>query len=98
MWARNFILFALLFDRTVVAEGIVGNCLRSDQAYDFVRRIQLFSCFAAKCIQVVIGGGTAGLAFASGLSQKRSSDSIVVLEAGTDGQNEPRIYIPWNKV
>ena len=46
----------------------------------------------------MIGGGTAGLAFASRLSQKRPDDKIIVLEAGIDGREEQKIYIPWNKV
>ncbi|KAK5954010.1 hypothetical protein OHC33_005282 [Knufia fluminis] len=32
------------------------------------------------------------------LSQYRPDDKIIVLEAGPDGRNEQKIYIPWNKV
>lgn len=38
------------------------------------------------------------MAFASKLSQERPNDKIVVFEAGSDGREDQRIYIPWMKV
>ncbi|OGM51132.1 glucose-methanol-choline (gmc) oxidoreductase [Aspergillus bombycis] len=43
---------------------------------------------------VIVGGGTAGLALASRLSRGLPESSILVLEAGPDAANEPRINIP----
>jgi choline dehydrogenase-like flavoprotein len=45
-------------------------------------------------IQVIVGGGTAGLALATRLSQSLPKDCILVIEAGPDGRNDQRIYIP----
>lgn len=47
--------------------------------------------------QIVVGGGTAGLAVASRLSQYLPDDRILIIEAGPDGRNEPRIFIPGYK-
>ena len=41
-----------------------------------------------------MGGGTAGLALATRLSQYLPKDCILVIEAGPDGRNDQRIYIP----
>ncbi|KAK2791981.1 hypothetical protein FQN51_001954 [Onygenales sp. PD_10] len=46
---------------------------------------------------VVVGGGTAGLAVASRLSQRIEQASILVLEAGEDASEEPKINIPGMK-
>lgn len=40
------------------------------------------------------GGGTAGLVVATRLSQTLPDHCIVVIEAGSDGRNESRIYVP----
>lgn len=45
-------------------------------------------------IKVIVGGGTAGLALATRLSQQLPKDRILVIEAGPDGRNDQRIYIP----
>lgn len=42
----------------------------------------------------MVGGGTAGLVVATRLSQELPNDCILVIEAGPDGRNESRIYIP----
>lgn len=46
---------------------------------------------------IIIGGGTAGLAVASRLSQKLPDSSVLVIEAGPDGRDVPGIYIPGMK-
>ena len=43
---------------------------------------------------VIVGGGTAGLALATRLSQQLPRDCILVIEAGPDNRNDQRIYIP----
>ncbi|KAK5113312.1 hypothetical protein LTR85_010929 [Meristemomyces frigidus] len=47
--------------------------------------------------QVIVGGGTAGLAVASRLSQYMPDDCILVLEAGPAALEEPNINIPGKK-
>ncbi|KAG9206757.1 hypothetical protein G6514_000042 [Epicoccum nigrum] len=47
--------------------------------------------------QVVIGGGTAGLAVASRISVGLPNNTVLVIEAGPDGRQEPGIYIPGRK-
>ncbi|TVY83510.1 Dehydrogenase xptC [Lachnellula suecica] len=46
---------------------------------------------------IVIGGGTAGLAVATRISQGLNNSRILVLEAGPDGRNEPGISVPGRK-
>ncbi|KAF9697272.1 hypothetical protein EKO04_004578 [Ascochyta lentis] len=46
---------------------------------------------------IVVGGGTAGLAVASRISVGLPNSTIVVIEAGPDGRQEPGIYIPGRK-
>ncbi|OAL45394.1 alcohol oxidase [Pyrenochaeta sp. DS3sAY3a] len=43
---------------------------------------------------IIVGGGTAGLAVASRLSKELPNNCILVIEAGPDGRNDQRIYIP----
>jgi choline dehydrogenase-like flavoprotein len=45
----------------------------------------------------VIGGGTAGLAVASRISVGLPNSTVLVIEAGPDGRQEPGIYIPGRK-
>lgn len=45
----------------------------------------------------MIGGGTAGLAFASRISVGLPNSTVLVIEAGPDGRQEPGIYIPGRK-
>jgi choline dehydrogenase-like flavoprotein len=47
--------------------------------------------------QIVIGGGTAGLAVASRISAGLPNHSVLVIEAGSDGREEPGIVIPGRK-
>lgn len=47
--------------------------------------------------QIVVGGGTAGLAVASRLSQSLPNDCILVIEAGPADQDDPGINIPGRK-
>ncbi|KAK2810951.1 hypothetical protein FQN50_002542 [Emmonsiellopsis sp. PD_5] len=61
--------------------GAVCDSGSEDNSYDFV----------------VIGGGTAGLAVVSRLSQRMEQASILVLEAGEDASEEPKINIPGMK-
>ncbi|KAH6616486.1 hypothetical protein C7974DRAFT_416615 [Boeremia exigua] len=46
---------------------------------------------------IVVGGGTAGLAVASRISIGLPNSTILVIEAGPDGRQEPGIYIPGRK-
>ena len=48
-------------------------------------------------VQIVIGGGTAGLAVATRLSQGLRQACVLVVEAGPDAHNESKIYIPGLK-
>ena len=43
---------------------------------------------------IIIGGGTAGCVLASRLSERESSLSILVIEAGPDVTDHPHIYKP----
>ena len=45
----------------------------------------------------MVGGGTAGLAVASRLSQERPNFSILVIEAGPAAPDDPKINLPGNK-
>jgi choline dehydrogenase-like flavoprotein len=44
-----------------------------------------------------VGGGTAGVAFATRLSQRLTDSSVLIIEAGPDGRDEAGIYIPGRK-
>ncbi|KAK4993384.1 hypothetical protein LTR66_006019 [Elasticomyces elasticus] len=46
---------------------------------------------------IIVGGGTAGLALATRLSQSLPYDCILVIEAGPSAPDEPRINIPGLK-
>ena len=43
---------------------------------------------------IIVGGGTAGCVVASRLSERQSSLSILVIEAGADITNHPHVYNP----
>ncbi|KAI4607533.1 hypothetical protein J4E80_009646 [Alternaria sp. BMP 0032] len=62
----------------VVPAASAKTCQVPDGSFDFV----------------IIGGGTAGLALATRLSDALPSHCILVIEAGPDGREEQRIYIP----
>ncbi|KAJ4994052.1 GMC oxidoreductase [Stagonosporopsis vannaccii] len=71
---------------TFIAAGLVSHTDAAtvdnvDDAYDFI----------------VVGGGTAGLAVASRISQGLPNNTVLVIEAGPDGRQEPGIYIPGRK-
>ncbi|KAF1932542.1 GMC oxidoreductase [Didymella exigua CBS 183.55] len=46
---------------------------------------------------IIVGGGTAGLAVASRISVGLPNSTVLVIEAGPDGCQEPGIYIPGRK-
>ncbi|KAF2789553.1 GMC oxidoreductase [Melanomma pulvis-pyrius CBS 109.77] len=70
--------FGLILTAALSSSCANASC-RSDRSdYDFI----------------VVGGGTAGLAVATRLSQKLPNDCILVIEAGPDGREEQRIYVP----
>ncbi|KAF1841241.1 GMC oxidoreductase [Cucurbitaria berberidis CBS 394.84] len=43
---------------------------------------------------IIVGGGTAGLAVATQLSRALPYECVLVIEAGPDGRDEPKIYVP----
>ncbi|KAJ4368027.1 hypothetical protein N0V83_006382 [Neocucurbitaria cava] len=55
-----------------------GGCHVEDSTFDFV----------------IVGGGTAGLALATQLSRALPKECVLVIEAGPDGRDEPKIYVP----
>lgn len=59
----------------------------------------LFSGAVAKSSYdfIVVGGGTAGVAIATRLSQNLPHFSILLVETGPDGRDSPSIYIPGRK-
>ena len=48
-------------------------------------------------MQIVIGGGTAGIAVGTRISEILPNASILIIEAGPDGRDVPGIYIPGLK-
>lgn len=72
-----------------------GSC-EQGSAYEFVCVIcsTTFRRLSSSRHQIVVGGGTAGLALATKLSQQLPNDRVLVIEAGPDGRNDQRIYIP----
>ncbi|KAG9187126.1 hypothetical protein G6011_04997 [Alternaria panax] len=50
-----------------------------------------------RSFSIVIGGGTAGLAVASRISLGLPDLSVLVIEAGPDGRQEPGIFVPGRK-
>ncbi|KAH8728248.1 hypothetical protein GQ44DRAFT_769764 [Phaeosphaeriaceae sp. PMI808] len=46
---------------------------------------------------VIVGGGTAGVALATRLSQRLPEHCVLVVEAGPDGRNDQRLYVPGLK-
>ncbi|ORX95254.1 hypothetical protein BCR34DRAFT_525573 [Clohesyomyces aquaticus] len=75
-------MLSLLLGLFVTGLGLVNaKCNSNATTFDFI----------------VVGGGTAGLAFSSRLSQSLPQSCILVLEAGQDGRLEPDIYIPGRK-
>ncbi|KAF4550083.1 GMC oxidoreductase-like protein 5 [Elsinoe fawcettii] len=46
---------------------------------------------------IIVGGGTAGIALATRLSQRLPDDRILLLEAGPAALDEPRINVPGRK-
>ncbi|KAL3419966.1 GMC oxidoreductase [Phlyctema vagabunda] len=74
-------LLTSLFTQSLAWNTPSGNCSLNANSFDFI----------------VVGGGTAGLAVASRLSQEVPEWCILVLEAGADGREEPGITIPGRK-
>jgi len=88
----TFLLSTQLFEST--AARSIPTCKENSTGYDFVCPPSLsFHETFLTCSQIVIGGGTAGLALATRLSQ-RLDDCVLVIEAGPSGLTEPNIYIP----
>lgn len=73
----------------------------SQEQYDFVSKD--FSQYVTIRIQIltlkqiIVGGGTAGVALGTRLSQQLVNCTVLIIEAGPDGRNEAGIYIPGRK-
>ncbi|KAI0477384.1 hypothetical protein GGR56DRAFT_665411 [Xylariaceae sp. FL0804] len=65
----------------LMAAGCLALVVADSQTYDFI----------------VVGGGTAGLAVATRISQYLTNSSVLVIEAGPDGRDVPDIYLPGEK-
>jgi choline dehydrogenase-like flavoprotein len=76
-----------------------SRCSDAQTIYDFVSsRVKIRTIVVVtNNFQIIIGGGTAGLAVASRLGQSLTEACILVVEAGPDGRSEPGIYIPGRK-
>ncbi|OBT61742.1 hypothetical protein VE03_09178 [Pseudogymnoascus sp. 23342-1-I1] len=78
-------LLAVLLQILPVTAGVpptpAHTCASGLKSYDFI----------------VVGGGTAGLAVATRLSQRLPTSCVLVIEAGQDGRTDPGIFIPGKK-
>jgi choline dehydrogenase-like flavoprotein len=95
---RRFILPSLLL------AGSAGAAAAQDcggQEYDYVSRAPSSSSSSLSAqltlTQIIVGGGTAGLALASRLSQGLKEASILVIEAGPAALDEDGINVPGLK-
>ncbi|KAK3110190.1 hypothetical protein LTR53_015778 [Teratosphaeriaceae sp. CCFEE 6253] len=66
---------------TLALSPLLGLAASAQLSYDFI----------------VVGGGTAGIAVATRVSQGLPNSSILIIEAGPDGRNNSNIYIPGHK-
>jgi choline dehydrogenase-like flavoprotein len=79
--ARFMIAIALLSTLAASTSFLSSAAAAINTEYDFI----------------VVGGGTAGLAVASRLSQYLPKNTILVIEAGPDGRDVPGIFVPGMK-
>ncbi|KFY14965.1 hypothetical protein V491_05838 [Pseudogymnoascus sp. VKM F-3775] len=75
------VLLQILPTTATVSPTYAHACASGLRSYDFV----------------IVGGGTAGLAVATRLSQKLPTSCVLVIEAGQDGRTDPGIFIPGRK-
>ncbi|KAH7347081.1 hypothetical protein BKA66DRAFT_432829 [Pyrenochaeta sp. MPI-SDFR-AT-0127] len=80
-WALTFVVPSLLGYTSATAIKRESAESVNSNSYDFI----------------IIGGGTAGLAVASRISIGLPNHSVLVIEAGPDGRQEPGIFIPGRK-
>lgn len=81
----------------LVVAGVSGDCSPSASSFDFVRLPLFPDSNGADTHKIIVGGGTAGLALATRLSQGLPDDCILVVEAGSPAPNELGINVPGKK-
>lgn len=80
--------------------GVNSQCHADANSFDFVGLPPLYLLYATKfnfAVKIVVGGGTAGLAISTRLSQGLPNDCVLVVEAGPYEPNEQGINVPGKK-